>query len=87
MDVFFFGDAIMAVVTKFGPGGGVGEGMAVSISFVTKRAGIVAFGQGTVDEGTGAEVRMALLSPAGASWFDGLWCLPLLGEQHLFLPT
>ena len=43
MDEFLFGDAFMATVTQLGPGGGVGEGMAVSISFVTELAGVVAF--------------------------------------------
>ena len=82
MDEFFFGNIFMAIVTELGSRRWGGKGMAVSISFVTEFTSIITFGQGTVDEGTGAEVRMALLGQAGASWFDGLWCLALLPKQN-----
>ena len=53
MDEFLFGDAFVATVTQLGAGCWIREGVAVSVSFMTELAGIVALGQRPVDHGAG----------------------------------
>lgn len=81
MEVFFFGDTIMAVVTELGPRGWVGKDMLLSISFMTQLAGIIAFGERAVNSRSGAQVGMALLGQTGGPGLDYFRRLACLGES------